>query len=61
MNQAIRIFAVLFVMAALLFAWILRIEARSTSDNMFTITDHWSGNVYSCVVKGGCQRVYPQD
>ena len=59
MLKGINIFIVLFLLALILFAWILRIEASATSDNSFTITDHWTGHVYLCVVKGGCQQVYP--
>jgi len=59
MNQAMAIFAVLFVLASILFAWFLRIEARPTSNDSFVITNHWNGHVYSCAVKGGCQQVYP--
>jgi len=59
MNKAMAIFAVLFLLAAILFAWILRIEARPISDNSFAITDHWTGHVYLCAIRSGCQQIYP--
>ena len=55
------VFAILFLMAAILFLWIIRIEVKPMSDTSFTVTDHWTESVYWCDIKGGCLQLYPQN
>jgi hypothetical protein len=31
------------------------------SDTSFTVTDHWTENVYWCDIKSGCLQLYPQN
>jgi len=55
------VFAILFLLATILFFWIIRIEVKPMSDTSFAVTDHWTENVYWCDIKSGCLQLYPQN
>ena len=61
MTKVATAFVILFFLAAILFVWMLRLDAKPVTDTSFVITDHWTERVYLCSIKGGCLQIYPQD
>ncbi len=61
MTKVAIAFVILFLLATILFVWILRLEVKPVTDTSFAITDHWTERVYWCSVKGGCLQIYPQE
>jgi hypothetical protein len=58
MTLTVRIFILFFSVVVLVFAWLMRIDAKPSGVGAVVVTDRWIGRVYYCF--GGCVILYPK-
>lgn len=65
MTAGARAFLILFVIALIGAAWLLRIDAKPGGEGgLVTVTDRWTGRVYLCSpgpTPPHCHELYPQN